>query len=170
MIGNSGMVLRLAAGLSAISAAAAPVASAQGLIVTHRIPAALANEAVGEAVATCARQGYHETSVLVDAFGNVQAVLWGDGAGAHAVENATAKAFTSAAYKSDTGALVQQAKTREVSPALTRLPRLILSQGAVVVKSGDEVIGAIGASGAPGGEKDEACARAGLAKISDRLK
>ena len=53
---------------------------------------------------------------------------------------------------------------------INTLPRLILSQGAVVIKDGDEVIGAIGASGAPGGEKDEACARAGLAKISDRLK
>lgn len=166
MIARSRLFFGLAAGLSL----AASAASAQGLIVTHRIPAALANEAVGEAVAACARQGYHETAVLVDAYGNVQASLWGDGAGAHAMENATAKAFTSAAYKTDTGVLVQQAKTREVSPALTKLNRLILSQGAVVIKAGDEVIGAIGASGAPGGEKDEACARAGLAKISDRLK
>jgi uncharacterized protein GlcG (DUF336 family) len=149
---------------------AVPSALAEGLITTHRIPASLANEAVGEAVATCAKQGYHESVVLVDAYGNAQAMLWGDGAGAHTVENASNKAYTSAAYKSDTGALVEQAKTRPPSPALNRLSRLILSQGAVVIKIGDEVIGAIGASGAPGGEKDEACARAGLAKISDRLK
>jgi len=169
----SGIVRRLrpiALAVPFAVALAAPAALAQGLITTHRIPAALANEAVGEAVAACAKQGYHETSVLVDADGVTQAALWGDGAGAHAMENATSKAFTSAAYKNDTGKLVEQAKTRELSPALNRLSRLILSQGAVVIKVGDEVIGAIGASGAPGGEKDEACARAGLAKISDRLK
>ncbi len=151
-------------------ALAAPAVLAQGLVTTHRIPAALANEAVGEAVATCAKQGYHESSVLVDAYGNTQASLWGDGAGAHTVDNATAKAFTAAAYKTDGGVLAERASKGPVSPALNRLPRLILSQGAIVIKAGDEVIGAIGASGAPGGEKDEACARAGLAKISDRLK
>jgi hypothetical protein len=48
---------------------------------THRIPAALALEAVGEAVAACARQGYSETAVLVDSDGVHQAVLRGDGAG-----------------------------------------------------------------------------------------
>lgn len=166
MIGTTRAFCLLAAALPF----AVPAAMAQSLITTHRIPAALANEAVGEAVATCAKEGYHESAVLVDAYGNAQAVLWGDGAGAHTVENATNKAYTAAAYKTDTGALVEQAKTRAPSPALTRLSRLILSQGAVVIKLGDEVIGAIGASGAPGGEKDEACARAGLAKISDRLK
>jgi uncharacterized protein GlcG (DUF336 family) len=152
-----------------LAALAIPAARAD-LIVTHRIPASLANEAVGEAVASCAKQGYNETAVLVDADGVQQAVLRGDSAGVHTLENADHKAYTAASYKSDTGDLVERAKKTEVSPALTRLPRLILSQGAVVIKIGAEVVGAIGASGAPGGEKDEACARAGLAKISDRLK
>jgi uncharacterized protein GlcG (DUF336 family) len=156
--------------MSRIARTLRPAALAQGLLTTHRIPAALANEAVGAAVATCAQQGYHESSVLVDAYGNTQALPWGDGAGAHIVDNATAKAYTSAAYKIDGGVLAERASKGPVSPALNRLPRLIVSQGAVVIKDGDEVIGTIGASGAPGGEKDEACARAGLAKISDRLK
>lgn len=151
-----------------LTLAAAPAAAQ--LIPTHRIPAMLANEAVATAVATCASQGYNESAVLVDADGVVQAMLRGDGAGVHTLENARTKAFTSAAYKSDQSQLVARAKAGPTSPALTRLPGLILSEGAVVIKTGNEVIGAIGASGAPGGEKDEACARAGLAKIADRLK
>ena len=52
----------------------------------------------------------------------------------------------------------------------TQLPHLILFGGGVVIKVGDEVVGAIGAAGAPGGNLDDACARAGLDKIADRLK
>src|ERR1051326_7263360 len=76
-------------------------------LATHRIPAALALEAVGEAVAFCARQGYSETAVLVDADGVPQAVLRGDRAGAHTLDSATDKAYTSASFKSDTSALVE---------------------------------------------------------------
>jgi len=145
-------------------------AGAQGLLTTHRIPAPLAAEAVAAAVAQCASQGYGESVVLLDAGGVPQASLRGDNAGLATLENADHKAYTSVSYKEDTGVLVERSAKATLSPALNRLPRLILSQGAVVIKLGNEVIGAIGASGAPGGEKDEACARAGLAKIQDRLK
>lgn len=145
--------------------------AADGLIVTHRIPAALALEAVGEAVKACAAMGYTESAVLLDAGGNPQACLRGDDAGLATLENADHKAYTAVAYKIDTSALVAKAKTgAEMSPALNRLPRLILSPGGVIIKFNGEIVGAIGASGAPFGAKDEACARAGLAKITDQLK
>src|SRR5271154_6865147 len=106
-----------------LTLAAKPV-TAQ-LIPTHRIPAPLASEAVATAVATCANQGYSESAALVDADGVVQAMLRGDGAGIHTLENARTKAFTSASYKSDQSALVARAKAGPTSPALTRLPGLI---------------------------------------------
>jgi uncharacterized protein GlcG (DUF336 family) len=97
--------------------------------------------------------------------------LRGDEAGLATLENADHKAYTAVAYKIDTSALVAKAKTgAEMSPALNRLPRLILSPGGVIIKFNGEIVGAIGASGAPFGAKDEACARAGLAKITDQLK
>jgi uncharacterized protein GlcG (DUF336 family) len=143
-------------------------ASAQELLQTHRIPAALALEAVGEVVASCAKQGYSETAVLVDADGMRQAVLRGDGAGPHTLDSANDKAYTSVTFKNDTGALLERAQA--IGPLVSRLPHLLLFQGGVVIKLGNEVIGAIGASGAPGGPLDEACAKAGLDKIRDRLK
>lgn len=146
-------------------------ARAQGLIETHRIPAALAAAAVTEAVAHCAQQGYAETAVLVDADGVTQAALRGDRAGAHTLDSARDKAFTAATFKADTLALVERAKTVPGFAALfTQIPHLILFGGGVVIKQGDEVIGAIGAAGAPGGNLDAACAQAGLDKIADRLK
>ena len=146
-------------------------ALAADILVTHRLSAELASAAVGEAVASCARQGYAESAVLVDADGVRQAVLRGDGVGSHSLDSANDKAYTAASFKSDTGALVERAKSLPGFAALfTQLPHLVLFGGGVVIKMGDETIGAIGAAGAPGGNLDEACARAGLDKIRDRIK
>ena len=145
-------------------------AHAQGLLPAHRISADLANQAVAAVVAKCASQGYAETGVLVDADGVQQAVLRGDRAGAHTLDSAFAKAYTSASFKTDTTALVERSKTVPVLANLFKLPHLLLLGGGIVIKVGDEVVGAIGAAGAPGGDLDDACAHAGLDKIKDQLK
>jgi uncharacterized protein GlcG (DUF336 family) len=137
---------------------------------THRIPAALADEAAGEAVASCARQGYRETAVMVDADGAVMAVLRGDGAGIHTIDSAHDKAYTAVSFKTDTLMLADRAKGEDSIAPLAKLPHVMFFGGGVVIKLGDEVIGAVGASGAPGAKLDDACARAGIDKIRDRLK
>ena len=97
-------------------------------------------------------------------------MLRGDRAGAHSLDSANDKAYTAASFKTDTAALAERAKTVPGFAALfTQLPHLILFGGGVVIKRGDEVIGAVGAAGAPGGNLDEACARAGVDKIRDQL-
>jgi uncharacterized protein GlcG (DUF336 family) len=155
--------------LSALCAVAlVSQAHAQGLLQTHRISADLANQAVAAVVAKCASQGYVETGVLVDADGVQQAALRGNGA--HTLDSAFYKAYTSASFKTDTTALVERSKTVPVLANLFKLPHLLLLGGGIVIKVGDEVVGAIGASGAPGGDLDDACAHAGLDKIKDQLK
>ena len=145
------------------------MASAQTL-QTHRIPAALAMEAVGEAVSACAKRGYRETAVLVDADGATVAVLRGDGAGIHTLDSAHDKAYTSVTFKNDTMVLADRAKGDGPIAALAKLPHILFFPGGVVIKLNDEVIGGIGAAGAPGGNLDDNCAKAGLEKIHDRLK
>lgn len=145
-------------------------ALADDLLTTHRLSAALASEAARAAVEACAKQGYAETAVVVDADGVRQAVLRGDRAGAHSLDSANDKAYTSASFKADTSALVERAKALPAFANLFKLPHLLLFGGGVVIKSGDEVIGAIGAAGAPGADLDDGCAKAGLDKIRDRLK
>jgi uncharacterized protein GlcG (DUF336 family) len=140
------------------------------LITTHRIPAALALEAVGQAVATCAERGFFETAVLVDADGVRQALLRGDGSGPHSLDSAFSKAYTSASMRTNTEAVVERAKTDPVViNILSKLPNMLLDGGGVVIRIKGEVVGAIAASGAPDGKVDEACAQAGLDKIMDRL-
>jgi uncharacterized protein GlcG (DUF336 family) len=135
---------------------------------THRIPAALAAEAVSEAVAACARQGYHETAVVLDADGATIATLRGDGI--HTLDSANDKAYTSVSFKSDTLALAERAKGEDSIAPLAKLPHVMFFGGGVVIKLGDEVIGSIGASGAPGAKLDDSCAHAGLDKIRDQMK
>jgi uncharacterized protein GlcG (DUF336 family) len=155
----------------ALALLAAPSARAEGLLVTHRLSAEQASTIAREVVASCARQGYAETAVVVDADGVRQAVLRGDRAGSHTLDSANDKAYTAASFKADTSALAERAKAVPGFSALfTQLPHLILFGGGLVIKLGDEVVGAVGASGAPGANLDEGCARAGLDAIRDQLK
>jgi uncharacterized protein GlcG (DUF336 family) len=158
----------IAASALAALTSAASTAHAQGLLPSPRISAALANEAVGAAVAACAAQGYAETAVLVDTDGVVQASLRGDNSGIHTLDSAHDKAYTSVTFKSDTTAMLERAQ--QLNVLVTRLPHMLLAGGGVVIKSGNVVIGAIGAAGAPGFQLDDACAKAGAQKIADRLK
>jgi uncharacterized protein GlcG (DUF336 family) len=152
------------------AAALAAPAAAQGLINTHRIPADLAAEAVTVAVDTCAKQGFAVTSALLDSDGVLQAELRGDGAGIHTVQMAHDKAYTAITFRTDTSVIVANADKNPPSPAIIKLPNLILAPGGVVIMKDKEVLGAISVSGVPNRQGDEVCAKAGLEKISDRLK
>jgi uncharacterized protein GlcG (DUF336 family) len=159
--------------LIALALAASAVISgsrADEVLVRHRLSAQMASDAALGAVASCAKQGYAETAVVVDADGVRQAVLRGDNTGIHTLDSAYDKAYTAASFKNDTLALIERAKTAPgFSGLFTQLPHLILVGGGVPIKLGDEVIGGIGAAGAPGGNLDDACARAGLDRVRDRL-
>jgi uncharacterized protein GlcG (DUF336 family) len=152
----------------ALTAAAAPAHSAD-VLTLHRVSAPLANHAVMAAVNACAGQGFHVSAVFLDADGVKQAALRGDGAGIHTMEVANDKAFTAVSYKLDTIDQVERAKGVP-SRIMAKEPHLLLNQGGIVVKVGDEVVGSIGVSGGPGMQYDTDCARAGLAAIAARLK
>jgi uncharacterized protein GlcG (DUF336 family) len=143
--------------------------SAADTLTAHRVPSALAVEAASETVSACAKQGYHETAVVVDADGVTIVALRGDGTGAHTLDSAHDKAYTAASFKNDTLALAERAKGEDSIAPLAKLPHVMFFGGGVVIKLGDETIGAIGAAGAPGAKLDDGCARAGLDKIRGRL-
>jgi uncharacterized protein GlcG (DUF336 family) len=157
-----------------IVGAAAP-AQAQNVLTTHRLSAALASEAVSAAVAACAKQGYKVTAVVVDADGVEQAMLRGDGASMTTLGAARDKAYTAfmlgaARNEDSSGAIASRMGGTPSAGGLAKLPHILLLQGALVIRAGGEAIAAIGVGGAPGGNLDEACAKAGVDAISDRLK
>src|SRR5215471_11138991 len=152
-----------------VAAASASLCFAETL-PTHRIPAALAVEAASETISVCAKQGYRETAVVLDADGATMVAVRGDGAGIHTLDSAHDKAYTSVSFKNDTIALAERAKGEDSIAPLSKLPHVMFFGGGVVIKLGDEVIGSIGASGAPGAKLDDGCAHAGLDKIRDQLR
>jgi uncharacterized protein GlcG (DUF336 family) len=151
-------------------------AHAQGLVNTQKVSAALANELVGESVAQCAAKNYAVTAVVVDLDGVRQAMLRGNGAPIHTLDNAFYKAYSSAsltlARKEDsTYAIAERmAKNPPSNIPNTPLPNVTFARGGVAIMAGGNIIGGLGVSGAPGGQFDEECARAALAKVADRMK
>src|SRR5436190_4170454 len=160
----------LLCGITVAVTLAQPAAFAEGLVNAKRLSASLAAELVMATVEACAQKNYRVGVVVLDYSGVQQAALRGDGAAPQNVLNAFDKAYTAASFGMDTAELVERSKTGPVSSAFTKVPHLLLNAGGVVIKAGDEVIGAIGVSGAPGGELDVVCAKAGLEKIKDRMK
>jgi uncharacterized protein GlcG (DUF336 family) len=154
----------------------AGAAQAQGVITVHKLSAALANELVGESVADCAKKGYKVVAVVVDLDGVRQAVLRGDGAPIHSMDNAYYKAYTIASLglsrkEESTKAIADRmAKNPPSAVPQTPLPNITYAQGAIAIMAGGNTIAGLGVSGAPGGNFDEDCARAALAKIKDRMK
>jgi uncharacterized protein GlcG (DUF336 family) len=150
--------------------------SAQGLVTIQKLSAPLANELVGDTVATCAQKGYAVTAVVVDLDGVRQALLRGNGAPIHTLDNAFFKAYSAAsltlARKEDSTRAVAERMGKNPASTVpqTPLPNVTYAVGGVTMMVGGAAIGAIGVSGAPGGQIDEECARAAIAKIQSRMK
>src|SRR6201988_4539922 len=151
-----------------IAGALASPAAAQ-LLNQKGLSAAIAMTIAQTALETCTKQGYHVSVHVLGRNGEVLVAVRGDGAPPHTMENSQRKAYTSRTFRIPSGEFVQRVKDNPTTGAV-HLTGIIAAQGALPIKAGDEVIGAVGGSGAPGGEKDEACSKAGIDKVADLLK
>lgn len=140
----------------------------------YALPLTLALEAANEAVRVCAGHGYLVSATVVNMDGVPQVVLRGDGATIHTGESSFEKAFTVVTlgpiFIFDTsGEFFNLVKTNPYAPRLATIRNVMALPGGVAFKSKNAIVGALGVGGAPGGDKDEVCARAGVAKVADRL-
>ena len=131
---------------------------------------ALALEAAQVAVSTCTGNGYKTAASVVDSAGVLKALLAADGASQRGVESSQAKAYTSISFRLPSGEVAKQAEAdADLKSRLAADPKHRARAGALPLFVKGELVGAIGVGGAPGSEKDEACAQAGLDKVKDRL-
>ena len=121
-----------------------------------------------EAMASCRASGYKVTVLVVDALNAPKAMLRDDGATAATTEVAKMKATATMLYNRPSGPPQPPPPGTPAAPAT--IPGTINAQGGVPIKVGDATIGAVAVSGAPGGDKDAACANAALAKLADKLR
>lgn len=156
--------------LAVLLACSAAAVSAQAVRTEKNMSLALATQLAARAVADCSAAGYAVTATVVDRAGVVQAVQRADGAGPHTLEASRLKAYTAASARSGTLALMVNAQKNPASANLVNIPGYLLLGGGLPVPVGNEVIGAVGVAGAPGGHLDEQCATAALSKVQELLK
>ena len=138
--------------------------------VSIRGPAiGLAIEAARAAVDTCAAGGFYIGATVIDTSGQPRAAVEAEGSDGGHVYVAVRKALVALTFKMPSSNASMAVQTDQALLARVT-PNMFVMEGAVPIMAGSEIIGAIGASGAAGGDQDEVCAIAGLNKIKDRVK
>jgi uncharacterized protein GlcG (DUF336 family) len=160
------MAVAALAALTGINAGAAQPLPTE----THKVlTAVLAVEAAQAAIAACKAQGYNVTVTVADRMGTPKVVIVRDGPPGVGTEVTRRKAYTAAVQRVSTGDYTKRVSTPGAFNPGMFDSQLVTGQGGVPIKVGEDTIGAIAVGGAPGGDKDEACALAGIDKIKDRL-
>ena len=152
----------------ALAAAFSAGAFAQGLPTQKVLTVDVAETIAQESMAKCRADGYKVTVTVVDGANVLKAFLRDDGASMATVEVGRMKANSVMAFGRPSGPPANLPPGQPAPPPV--LPGTINAMGGVPIKVGDQLIGAVSVSGAPGGEKDAACANAALAKVADKLK
>jgi uncharacterized protein GlcG (DUF336 family) len=137
-------------------------------LATHKdLTPAMALTIAQGALDACNKQGYRVSVHVVGRDGEVIVSVRGETP--HTYENSMRKAYTSRTTRAPSGDMTKRAKENPQLPLLV-LANITTAQGALPIKVGEDVIGAVGVSGAPGGDKDEACSKAGIDKVAADLK
>ncbi|HXW69832.1 MAG TPA: heme-binding protein [Methylocella sp.] len=138
------------------------------LLTEKNLSTSLALTIAQAAYESCVQQGYHVSVHVVGREGQVLVAIRGDGSSPHTLENSLRKAYTARTFRTSSGEFAQRVKDNPTL-GVVHLPGVIAVQGALPIKVGEDVIGAVGVSGAPGGDKDEACSKAGIDKVAAQL-
>ena len=121
------------------------------------------------ALESCRKAGFQVSVVVVDRAGLPQVLLRDRYASAHTIRVSIDKAWTAASFKIPTAELAKETQAGMPMSGLRSSPRVLAIGGALPIEAGGSLFGAIGVSGAPGGEADEACAAAGIKAIADAI-
>jgi uncharacterized protein GlcG (DUF336 family) len=145
-------------------------ANAQKLVAPyHSLTTTAALKAAQAALARCDKDGFTAAVAVVDRGGHALVLLRNGLAGAHTVRTAIDKASTALSFRTDTTELAASSQAGRAQSGIRALPNVVAVGGGMMIRAKGALVGAIGVSGAPGGDADDACAKAGIAAISDDL-
>ena len=162
--------MRIQSALLALALLASLDAGAQqATFQTRSMTPETALVAARAAMENCRTQGFQVAVAVSDRSGVVQVLLRDRFAGADTVEVAANKAWTAVSFRTPTSVLATETQPGRPSSGLRSLPRFLAVGGGVVVEASGNLLGAIAVSGAPSGDADEACARAGLKAIAEAI-
>jgi uncharacterized protein GlcG (DUF336 family) len=146
-----------------------PVRAEEALVAYKSLGPELALDLARAALASCRTRGYQVAVAVVDRFGVTQVMLRDRFAGPHTPSTAAGKAWTAASFKTSTTELNAISHPGMMQAGIRNLPGAVVIAGGLIVEAGGSLVGAVGVSGAPGGDADEACAKAGIDAIRDKL-
>lgn len=155
--------------LAGVALMTAPVHAEEATVTYKSLSPDVALEAVQAALKQCRADGFQVAVAVVDRFGEPQVLIRDRFAGLPASRIATDKAWTALGFRANTSDLAKSVESGQISSRLASLPRITMTAGGLMIEAGGTLLGAIGVSGAPGGDKDEVCAKAGIAAIRDKL-
>ena len=145
-------------------------ARAQDALVTYKsFNPEVALDLARAALASCRERGFQVAVAVVDRFGITQVLLRDRFAGAHTVATATGKAWTAVSFRTSTGELAAMTQPGTPQAGIRTLPGVVALGGGLVVEAAGSILGGVGVSGAPGGDADEACAKAGIEAVRDKI-
>ncbi len=150
-------------------AVALPAQAQSGTYAVRQLTPETAAKAVRGALDECRKRGYQVSVAVVDRSGVAQALMRDRFAGPHTVGTAINKGWTAISFRTDTLEFARATAGASESAGIRHLPNVVAVGGGVNIQAGGATVGAIGVSGAPTGEIDEACAKAGIAAIRDEL-
>jgi uncharacterized protein GlcG (DUF336 family) len=168
---GSVMNTRYLAGALAISALVGsnPGRTEEALVTYKSLAPRIALDLAQAALADCQQRGYQVAVAVVDRAGVIQVVLRDRYAGPHTPATASGKAWTAATFRNSTSNLFAASQPGMMQAGIRNLPGAVIIGGGLIVESGGLLVGAVGVSGAPGGDADEACAKAGIDAIQGKL-
>lgn len=152
-----------------LSSCAASAQAPKLVLPLTTLQTAAAFDAARAAFEQCRKVGYTVTVAVVDRGGTALAVLRDPLAGAHTVQTATGKAATAVSFRIATSDLARETQAGRPQSGIRDVPGVIAVAGGLPIQAKGALVGGIGVSGAPGGDADEACAKAGIAAIGDAL-
>ena len=152
----------------ALAASLASTAHAQ-LVASKDMSVTMAVAIAQGAIEACKAQGYNVSAHVLGRSGEVLVAMRGDDTGPQTYENSFKKAWTSRAQRAPSLNFANAVKANPTVGAI-HLSNMVPAQGALPIMAGNDIVGAVGISGAPGGDKDEACAKAGIDKVAADLK
>ena len=146
-----------------------PARAAEGVVTYKSLAPDVALDLAQSALRQCRRDGYQIAVVVSDRFGAPLVELRDRYTPVGALDIAKGKAWTSVTFARNTSDFVKAIKDGTIGAGLAGLPGVTPLAGGVVIEAEGSLLGAVGVAGAPGGDKDEACAKAGVAAVQDKL-
>jgi uncharacterized protein GlcG (DUF336 family) len=160
---------RLTVATALVIASICPLRAEENLVAYKSLTPELAFDLARAALNSCRSRGFQVAVAVVDRFGVTQVMLRDRFAGPHTPPTATGKAWTAASFRTSTTELNAISQPGTMQSGIRDLPGVVIIGGGLVVEANGSLVAAVGVSGAPGGDADEACARAGIDAIRDRL-